>query len=77
MGLAVTRGREFTTAEEFSPSEGRIAIIDETLSDRLFGKVNPLDQIIQWQSGRRGSDHTVVARVDFPPRPHVGADRGG
>ena len=63
MGLAVTRGREFTTAEEFSPSESRIAIIDETLASRLFGKTNPLDQIIQWQSGRRGSDQTVVARV--------------
>ena len=63
LGLAVTKGREFTTAEELTPSENRIAIIDETLAGRLFGAANPIDQIIQWQSGRRGADQTVVARV--------------
>jgi len=63
LGLPVTRGREFTTAEEFSASEDRIAIIDETLAEKLFGKANPLDQIVQWQTGRRGADRTVTARV--------------
>lgn len=63
LGLAVTKGREFTTAEEFSPSENRVAIIDETLATKLFGTTSPIDQIIQWQAGRRGSDRTVVARV--------------
>ncbi len=63
LGLAVTRGREFTTAEELTPSENRIAIIDETLAGRLFGAANPLDQVIQWQTGRRGADQAVVARV--------------
>ena len=63
IGLAVTRGREFTAAEEFSTSDDRVAIIDETLAQRLFGRDNPLDQIIQWQAGRRGGDRTVVARV--------------
>ena len=63
LGLGVTRGREFTIAEELSPSANRIAIIDETLAGRLFGAANPLDQVIQWQTGRQGADQTVVARV--------------
>jgi putative ABC transport system permease protein len=63
IGLAVTEGREFTAAEELTPSENRIAIIDETLAERLFGKANPVDQLIQWQAGRRGGNQTVVARV--------------
>ena len=63
LGLAVTRGREFTEAEELSTAEDRVAIIDETLAERLFGRENPLDQLVQWQAGRRGADRTVVARV--------------
>jgi predicted permease len=63
MGLAVTRGREFTAAEELTPSEDRIAIIDETLACKLFGGANPIDQQIQWQAGRRSGETTVVARV--------------
>jgi predicted permease len=63
LGLAVTKGREFTAVEEFSPSENRIAIVDETLAQKLFGQANPIDQIIQWQAGRRGNDKTVTARV--------------
>ena len=59
IGLAVTRGREFTASEELAPDGARIAIIDETLAKRLFGKANPLDQIVQWQSGRRGASKTV------------------
>jgi predicted permease len=63
IGLQVTRGREFTAAEELSTTEDRVAIIDETLAARLFGQADPLGQIIQWQAGRRGADRTVVARV--------------
>ena len=63
IGLKVTRGREFTAAEEFSASEDRVAIIDETLAERLFGTGDPIGQIVQWQQGRRGADRTVVARV--------------
>jgi predicted permease len=63
IGLAVREGREFTTAEEFSDSKDRIAIIDETLAKRLFSSANPIGQVIQWQAGRSGSDQTVVARV--------------
>lgn len=63
LGLAVTQGREFTAEEEFTASENRIAIIDETLGKRLFGAENPVGQVIQWQAGRRGADRTVTARV--------------
>ena len=63
LGLAVTRGREFTAAEEFSTSASRVAIIDETLAEQLFGRGDPLGQIVQWQAGRAGSTRTEVARV--------------
>ena len=63
IGLGMTRGREFTQAEELVASENRIAIIDEILASKLFGRGNPLDQIIQWQMGRAGSEQTVVARI--------------
>ena len=63
ISLEVTRGREFTQAEELAASENRIAIIDETLASALFGRANPLDQSIQWQMGRAGSEQTVVARI--------------
>ncbi|HEX5069982.1 MAG TPA: ABC transporter permease [Vicinamibacterales bacterium] len=63
IGLELKRGREFTTAEELTASENRIAIIDETLAERLFGKSEALDQLVQWQVGRADSSKTVVARV--------------
>ena len=61
--LDVTRGREFTASEEMAPDGARVAIIDETLATKLFGRDNPLDQIVQWQSGRRGASKTMTARV--------------
>jgi predicted permease len=63
IGLEVKHGREFTPAEELTPSANRIAIIDETLARKLFGDTNPIDQIVQWQAGRSGSTTTAVARV--------------
>ena len=51
MGLAVKQGREFTQAEELADGGTRIAIIDETLAHRLFDTGNPIDQLVQWQSG--------------------------
>ncbi len=61
MGLAVTRGREFTGIEESAASDARVAIIDETLARKLFGNGNPLDQPVQY-SLRQGQE-TVVLRV--------------
>ena len=63
LGLAVTRGREFTSAEELSTSQSRVAIIDETLAGQLFGREDPLGQNVQWESGRAGGRRTEVARV--------------
>jgi len=63
IGLDLKRGREFTVAEELTPSKNRIAIIDETLAERLFGKADALDQLVQWQIGRQDASETVVARV--------------
>ena len=63
IGLEVKHGREFTLAEELTPSTNRIAIIDETLAHKLFGDTNPIDQLVQWQAGRSGSTTTAVARV--------------
>jgi ABC-type antimicrobial peptide transport system permease subunit len=63
IGLELKRGREFTAAEELTASQNRVAIIDETLAEKLFGKANALDQLVQWQIGRAGSSTTAVARV--------------
>ena len=63
IGLDLKRGREFTIAEELTPSQNRIAIIDETLAERLFGKSDALDQLVQWQEGHADNPETVVARV--------------
>ena len=63
IGLEMKHGREFTPAEELTPSANRIAIIDETLAQKLFGEENPIDQLVQWQSGRSGGTTIAVARV--------------
>ena len=63
MGLAVRQGREFTQAEELTASANRIAIIDETLAQKLFGNSNPIDQLVQWQFGSTSNPETAVARV--------------
>ena len=63
MGLAVKQGREFTQAEELTPSANRIAIIDEILARKLFGNASALDQLVQWQYGSSSNPETAVARV--------------
>ena len=55
LGLGVLAGREFSATEELGPSEARVAIIDETLARKLFGRANPLDQLVQY-SERRGNE---------------------
>ena len=52
LGLKVLAGREFTATEETGPIEARVAIIDETLAATLFGRENPLDQLIQYSEDR-------------------------
>ena len=81
IGLAVTRGREFTMAEEFRSTGARIAIIDETLATKLFGAENPVGQFVQF-SKRQSADPTVLEVVgvvgpsrhqlfDHEMRPHL------
>jgi predicted permease len=55
LGLKVLAGREFTPAEELGAAGARVAIIDETLAARLFGRANPIDQMVQYNE-RRGGD---------------------
>ena len=60
LGIAVTRGREFTAAEELAASEARVAIIDEPLAEALFGRGDPVGELVQY-SLRDGEP--VVLRV--------------
>ena len=61
LGLNVLAGREFSAAEEVGSTGARVAIIDETLAKALFGRENPLDQMVQY-SERRGTE-SVQLRV--------------
>jgi len=48
LNLPMIRGREFTEAEELSPTAPRVAIIDERLARKLFGSDDPLGQMIRY-----------------------------
>jgi hypothetical protein len=61
LGVAVTRGRELTAAEELAASEARIAIIDEPLAEALFGRGNPVGEMVQYSV--RDTDQIVQLRV--------------
>jgi predicted permease len=56
LNLPMIRGREFTEAEELSPTAPRVAIIDERLARRLFGADEPLGQMIRYTE--RPGEHT-------------------
>ena len=61
LGVAVTRGREFIAAEELADAEARIAIIDEPLAEALFGRGNPVGEMVQYSI--RDTDEIVQLRV--------------
>ena len=48
LNLPMVRGREFTEAEEDSPTAPRVAIIDERLARKLFGADDPIGQMIRF-----------------------------
>ena len=48
LALPMIRGREFSTAEEESPTAPAVAIVDERLARRLFGADDPLGQTIRF-----------------------------
>ena len=56
LNLPMVRGREFTEAEERSPTAPRVAIVDERLARRLFGDDEPLGQMIRYSE--RPGEHT-------------------
>jgi predicted permease len=62
LGLNLTRGRDFSESEVFSPTPTHVAIIDDVLASKLFGQENPVGQQIQYK-GRQESDPPVVLDV--------------
>jgi predicted permease len=50
LNLPMLRGREFTAAEEESPTAPRVAIIDERLARRLFGDEDPIGQSVRFEA---------------------------
>jgi predicted permease len=61
LGVAVTRGREFTRGEELALSAAPVAIIDEPLAAALFGTGNPVGEIVQYSV--RNTEEIVQLRV--------------
>src|SRR6185503_9961377 len=47
LGLKLLRGREFTNTEEATSLGPRVAIVDETLAEKLFGSGSPIGQAIR------------------------------
>jgi predicted permease len=62
LGLKVTRGRDFSPSEVFSPTATHVAIIDDVLAAKLFGKENPVGQQVQYK-GRQDGDAPIVLDV--------------
>ena len=60
MGLAMVNGRDFTTAD--SAAAPRVAIVNETLATRAFGKANPIGRHVSWAE-RSAFDITIVVVV--------------
>jgi predicted permease len=50
LNLPMIRGREFTEAEEMSPTAPRVAIVDERFARRLFGADDPIGQMIRYSA---------------------------
>jgi hypothetical protein len=62
LGLKMTSGRDFTESEVFSPTPTHVAIIDEVLAAKLFGKDNPVGLQVQYK-GRQEGDAPIVLDV--------------
>lgn len=63
MGIALRAGRDFTDLESFAPGGPSLAIIDETLSRRLFGEANPVGREVQTVVDEVPTVHQVVGVV--------------
>lgn len=62
LDLKVAAGRDFTDTEVFSTTPTHVAIIDEVLATKLFGKENPVGQQIQYR-GRQAGDAPIVLDI--------------
>jgi predicted permease len=49
LGLTIVRGRDFTNAD--AASAPRVAVINETLAQRAFGKTDPIGRRLAWARG--------------------------
>lgn len=67
LNLPMLRGREFTAAEEDSPTAPRVVVIDERLARRLFGDEDPIGQSIRFQHRE-----DLMSRFDSEPMQVVG-----
>ncbi len=50
MALPIVRGRDFTEAD--ASAAPRVAIVNETLAERAFGKGNPIGRRVSWAMGK-------------------------
>jgi len=66
LGLALVRGRDFTTAETFGVA-GRVAIIDQALARRLFGDADPIGRQLQFNPRDDASAPDVAEIVGIAP----------
>jgi putative ABC transport system permease protein len=67
LGLAMRRGREFTSAEEAPGAAAAVAIIDEPLARRLFGQNDPIGRSVQYAAQDKGKPPIVLQVVGVAP----------
>ena len=67
LGLAMMRGREFTTAEEIGVSGMTPVIIDAALADRLFPDEDPIGQTLQFGADITRHSGTAMHIVGVAP----------
>jgi len=91
LGLRVSRGRDFTRAEEDSPASARVAIVDEAFARALFGNEDPIGRLIRLAPAAGQEAAPLQApmqivgvapplreeRLDRAPVPHVYIPFGG
>jgi predicted permease len=67
LGLKPLAGRQFTRLEEQSSAASPVALVDQTLVDRLFGGRNPIGQVLHMSMQPDRSDDEAVQIVGVVP----------
>ncbi|HUR21898.1 MAG TPA: ABC transporter permease [Vicinamibacterales bacterium] len=70
LGLALTRGRDFTDGEWRTSNGTAVAIIDQSLATRLFGQDDPIGRRLQTSPNDDGSVETIEVVGLAPPIRH-------